>query len=336
MKNFIPYLFITLFVVACNSPKDFDSQTLNRLDFGQTTPSTKIELFAPGIVSTGLNEGTITFFPDGKECYWSVLFSGFETIVTSRLENGKWTKPEVASFSGKYYDGWPTIQVDGKRMFFHSARPVPDTTYGITAEFNIWYMDRVDNAWSDPRLVNTPVNGSENSTCPSVSLNGNIYVSKRFSDGSEKLCRSELRDGVYQKLEMLPDNVNVLKDNFHGYISPEESYLIRPCYGRSDNIGAGWNYYISFRNNNNTWSDLINMGKEVNSVYCAGAPSISFDGKYLFFQGIVATTIIPSLDRKYSLQELIDIDIKNPSKGSTDIYWIDALIIEELRLKEQN
>jgi len=165
-------------------------------------------------------------------------------------------------------------------------------------------------------------------------MSGTLYISKRFSDGTEKLCRSELRNGVYQELKILPDNVNVLKDNFHGYISPDESYFIRICYGRPDNIGEGWNYYITFRKSDGTWSDLVNLGKEVNSVYCGGAPSISPDGNYLFFQGIAAASITDSLDRKSSLDELIDRDIKSPSKGSTDIYWIDAKIIEELRPKE--
>ncbi len=301
---------------------------------GQDLPGDSLNIFAPGFVSTGLNEGVITFTPDGEACYWSVLFSGFETILTSKLVNGAWTKPEIAPFAGKYYDGWPAIQPDGKRMFFHSARPVADTSQGITAKFNIWYMDRIDNSWSEPRLVDAPVNGRENSTCPSVSSGGNLYISKRFSDDTEKLCRAELRNGVYQELEILPDNVNVLKDNFHGYISPDEGYLIRPCYGRPDIIGAGWNYYISFRKRNGAWSDLVNLGKAVNSVYCTAVPSIAADGKYLFFQGIAATSITDSLDRKFSLDELIDRDIKSPSKGSTDIYWIDAKIIEALRPKE--
>ncbi len=58
------------------------------------------------------------------------------------------------------------------------------------------------------------------------------------------------------------------------------------------------------------------------------------DGKYLYFQGIAATSITDSLDRKYTLEELIDLDVKSPQKGSTDIYWISTKIIEELRLKE--
>jgi len=334
MKKALILFIIVYMFVACKQQKESELTVPGRFYFGQSNPTDKLVIFAPGIVSTGLNEGYIAFSPDGKECYWSVLFSDFVTIVTSKLENGKWTKPEFAAFAGKYYDGWPAMQPDGKRMFFHSSRPVADTSTGITAKFNVWYVDRTKNGWSDPVVVNAPVNGSENSTCPSVTRSGNLYISKRFNDGSEKLCRSVLHNGAYQELEILPENLNVLKDNYHGYISPDESYFIRICYGRPDNIGAGWNYYITFRKSDGTWSDLVNLGKEVNSVYCGGAPSISSDGKYLFFQGIVATSITDSLDRKYSLEELIDRDIKSPSKGSTDIYWIDAKIIEELRPKE--
>ncbi len=41
--------------------------------FGQTLPAIIPEIFAPGIVSTGMEESTITFTPDGKECYWTLL-----------------------------------------------------------------------------------------------------------------------------------------------------------------------------------------------------------------------------------------------------------------------
>ena len=99
------------------NPKEFPVLKVPYL--GQKPPGLTLEIFAPEIVSTGLDEGVITFTPDGKECYWSILFPRFETILVSKQVNGKWTKPEVATFSGKYYDGWPAIQPDGKKMFFH-------------------------------------------------------------------------------------------------------------------------------------------------------------------------------------------------------------------------
>lgn len=331
---YVSCLFCCTIVSCKNSNINQENIQIQKPYFGQDLPSDKLEIFAPDFVSTGLEEGTIAFTPDGKECYWSLLLSGFETILTSRLENDGWTRPEVAPFAGKYFDGWPAIQPDGKRMYFHSARPVNDTTSGITAKYNIWYVDRLNDGWSEPKMVSSPVNSNENSTCPSVTSDGTLYISKRFADDTEKLCCSKYITGEFQELEVLPENVNKLKYNFHGYIAPDESYMIRPSYGGPDNIGAGWNYYISFRNKEGVWSDLINLGKEVNSVYCAGAPSISFDGKYLFFQARIAAKETYSLDRKFSLSEMIDKEIKNPSNGSADIYWIDAKIIEKLKYFE--
>lgn len=252
---------------------------------GQKLPGDKLEIFAPSFINTDLEEETITFMPDGKECYWSVLFSGFETILSSRLENGRWSKPEVASFAGIYYDGWPAIHPNGKRMFFHSSRPNDKNIPGITAKYNIWYMDRIGNGWSEPKIVEMPVNGSESSSCPSVTKDGTICFFKRFSDDTEKICCSKLVEGKYQPLEVLPASINTAKYNFHAFISPDESLLVIPVYGRKDAIGGGYNYYISFKNNEGHWSDLINPGKEINSIITAGTGSFSADQKYLFIQG---------------------------------------------------
>lgn len=315
-------------------PQPSDFPNLSGPYIGQKPPGMTLEILAPGVVSTGLEESIITFMPDSSECYWSILFSGFETIVTSRLENGKWTQPEVAPFAGNYYDGWPAIQPDGKRMFFHSSRPLPDKTPGSSAEFNIWVVERTEYGWSEPSPIGAPVNGKENSACPSVTKDGTIYLSKRFSDKSEKICRSRLVNGRYQELEILPAVINTSNDNFHAVISPDESYLIRPLNQRADAIGGGWNYYVSFRSHKDQWSELINLGAGVNSARCTGAPSISADGKYLFLQFWTPPKEVRALERRYTLKELVEKENRYPSGYSTDIYWISAQIIEGLKPKD--
>jgi hypothetical protein len=300
----------------------------------QKIPETTPEIFAPEIISTGLNESVITFMPEGNECYWSISLTGFETILTCKLINGEWTKPEIAPFAGKYHDGWPAIQPNGKRMFFHSSRPVPDSTSGITAEFNIWYIDRIDDGWSDPKIVGTSVNSSENSTCPSLTQTATLYFSKRYNDDTEKLVRSKYIDGKYQNIEVLPDHINSMKYNFHGAISPDETCLVRPLYGRNDAIGNRWNYYVSFRSEDDTWSELINLGETLNSFLCGGSTSFSPDGKYIFFQARITSELTLALPQRHNLKELLEMDLKTPAKGRNDIYWVSTKIIEELRPKE--
>src|SRR5262245_24375913 len=58
-------------------------------------------LFAPGEISTGEYESHPCFSADGKTLYYLKSTPQFDhwTIVVSKLENGRWTKPEVAPFS---------------------------------------------------------------------------------------------------------------------------------------------------------------------------------------------------------------------------------------------
>jgi hypothetical protein len=65
------------------------------------------EIFAPGIVSTGLSEAVCCFSPEGKEVYWNIAYSvkkdAKSFIVYSKIENGEWTRPEFVSFTNMKY-----------------------------------------------------------------------------------------------------------------------------------------------------------------------------------------------------------------------------------------
>jgi len=296
---------------------------------GQKLPGVKAEIFAPEIVSTGLDDNAITFTPDGKECFWHVVFTGLETILTSRLENGQWTKPEVASFSGMYSDGWPAPHPNGKILFFHSQRETGNKDF--TDNLNIWYVEKTSIGWSEPKLLGAPVNGKGNAGCPSVTNDGTLYISKRFPDGTEQICRSKFVNGKYLDPEILPKHINISKYNFHAYIAPDESYLIYPTGSKPDIIGGGWNYYVSFRTKDDKWSELINIGKSVNSERSGAVPSISSDGKYFFFQASTNITWIKSLSKKHTLSELLERENRIPGRFTNDIYWIETSVIEQLR-----
>jgi hypothetical protein len=68
---------------------------------GQAPPGDTAELFAPGIVSNGFNNRDMAMMPDGSEIYYAVNMRRFDmaTIMTARMVNGKWGKPEVAPFA---------------------------------------------------------------------------------------------------------------------------------------------------------------------------------------------------------------------------------------------
>ncbi len=293
---------------------------------GQAPPGATAALFAPGIVSTGLAERDVAMTPDGSELYFTVVFGGRGTIVAMRRVDGAWTTPEVASFSGTWNDIEPAISPDGQRFFFVSARP---RTAGATEPGNtdVWVMERTGTGWSEPANLGGPVNSTDNEYFPSLTRDGTMYFTRR-SGGGEALYRSSLAGGRYQEPERLPEQINTTPQQFNSFVAPDESYLIFGSVPREGGLG-GVDYLVSFRKEDGTWTDAVNMGPAVNSPAGEWSASLSPDGRYLFFQSTRNT--VPA--RSASPLRYADLERMQgePGNGQSDIYWIDAGFIESLR-----
>ena len=111
-------------------------------------------------------------------------------------------------------------------------------------------------------------------------------------------------------------------------MAPDESYLIFGSLPREGGLG-GVDYLISFRNPDGTWTRAVNMGAAVNSPAGEWSASLSPDGRYLFFQSTRNTVPARSAAplRYAGLQRMQG----EPGNGQSDIYWIDAAFIENLR-----
>ncbi|MBK7816783.1 MAG: PD40 domain-containing protein [Sphingobacteriaceae bacterium] len=106
----------------------------------------------------------------GTEVYFSVQSAGSEisAIVWSKKKKGKWSAPEVISFSGKFNDLEPFLSLDNTRLYFVSNRPLSKTGTQ-TKDFDIWYCERNPAGnWGEPRNLGAPVNSSENEFYPSL------------------------------------------------------------------------------------------------------------------------------------------------------------------------
>ena len=323
MNKAILSLSIIFLVMNCFTQGRPDFPVLKGPYLGQRPPGMTPEIFAPGIVSTGMSESAIAVAPDGKEIFYVVHAGNSETIVTTRLENGRWTAPEVAPFSGKYLDGFPAMHPDGSKLFFHSYRPL-DNVSQIAEVVNIWFVEKKGTGWSEPKPVGPPINGNGFVCCPSVTKTGTLYYSKKTRDGGEKIYRSRFVNKKYMESEALPQQVNRKKEQYHAVISPDESYLILPRE----------NYLVSFRDEHDQWSDLIPLGDVVNKMKSGGCPSLSSDGKYFFFTAYPQVKWNKYFEKRYTYEDLQEITLQHPASERTDIFWVDAKIIKKLKPKK--
>ncbi len=330
MKLF-PLVLLVALSSGCGAPPSEDTFPVLTGDyFGQALPESGPELFAPGLVSTGLLTRDLTMTPDGREIYYCVAMGGFRVtaIMVTKLVDGRWTRPEVAPFSARA--GWanlePCISPDGQQFFFMSDRPVTDEDPGNA---DIWVMDREGDRWGTPRNLGAPINTPGEEYYPSVTHDGTLYFTRADPETRvDHIYRSRLVGGEYQEAEMLPEQVNCGRNRFNAWVAADESFIIVPTVGMEDTLG-GVDYYISFRDDDDHWTDPLNMGDRVNSSDGREwSASVSPDGQYLFFMSARAPDLDETVPMDYArIQDLQD----SPANGNANIYWMSASVINELR-----
>jgi Tol biopolymer transport system component len=252
---------------------------------GQKPPGKVPEKFPFDLMPKGYKlHSSPVFAPDGKEVYFSAMdfskeFS--EKIFVMKMIDGRWTLPHVASFSGDYFDGSPSMSRDGKYLFFSSQRVLSQDGMNETRNRNIWYVERIGSEWSKARPLKpnsaTPGNGSD------LSELGNLFFD---SPDIYKIRFPTKEDDTAEKLT---DAVNSSSTELHPCIAPDERFIVfysnRPGhFGR-----AGGDLYVSFKNNEGSWKQAVNLGEQFNKGHLSTSfPRLSPDGKYFFFLKLVS------------------------------------------------
>jgi hypothetical protein len=239
------------------------------------------ELVGEGVISTAHDEFGGSLSPDGQSLYFDITVPPHYLYVMceSHLVNGKWQKPEVLPFSGQYRDSDPVLTPDGKTLLFASDRP----RHGIASDrFNIWAADKKGDVWSEPRLLEGPVNAEGSQVFASVAGNGNLYFTSDRSNGRFDVYLSRLENGKYQPAENLGPEINADGIwSLEALVAPDESYLLIGSFGRQPSFGNS-DLFISYHRNGK-WSKPKNLGPVINTAAREYSPRVSPDGKWLYF-----------------------------------------------------
>jgi Tol biopolymer transport system component len=131
-----------------------------------------------------------------------------------------------------------------------------------------------------------------------VAADGSIY----FGSGGD-IWVSKPSDDAYTEAERLDSIITTSFREGHPCIAPDQSFLIFATDGYPDSPD-GPCLRISFKDHTGRWCKPVRL--ERNGQVLRGiCPVLSPDGKYLFFNSM--------------------------STGATDIYWVDAGMVDVLR-----
>lgn len=175
--------------------------------------STLGEAFA----TEAINEGCITFSPDGKVMIFAKGNSGKRkgardvNLYISRLQKEGWTTPELMSITDpNAWDSTPAFSRDGKTLYFASNREGGHGGVDL-------YSARMDNRgrWGDVRNMGSVINTPGNEMFPYVTDDGKLYFS---SDGHPSIGALDIFVAIRKDGEITIENlgppVNSTGDDF--------------------------------------------------------------------------------------------------------------------------
>lgn len=292
MKSICPSISLLLSVLVMSSisyAKD-DLPVLVGPYLGQKPPGLTPEPFAPGIVTTnGFDDGGV-FSPEMDEFYF----------IRKRLDNNKF---ETIIYKQKDTQWFETVSKETRPFYpFFS----PD---GKIMHLGKQYRERTETGWSEMKSLGAPFE-EINIMSLSASLKGTYAIDERHPDDNGVLRFSRLIDGKREAPRPFSKEINSGTRNSHPFIAPDESYIMWD--GIKESGFGNVDLYISFRQDDGSWGDAINMGDKINTEAYEAGPKVTPDGKYLFF-------------------------VRNMGSDkfeNVDIFWVDAQVIEALRPKK--
>ncbi len=239
---------------------------------GQTPPGTKPEVFAPGIVSTTEGfEFSIAFTPDGREIYFArrIEPEGGTTLMVARWGKNGWIAPMPSAFDRDLGAHEPHVTPDGAQLFFNG--PSPDETGP-----GIWVAERDGDDWGTPTFHGPGMFTSSTS-------NGDLYMAALGAGGSGAIVRYPKTIDGWGEPQPLGGGVNQPRPGVHGWVAPHGGFIVFDSYQRPGAQGGEGDLFVSFRTADGGWGPAHNLGDDVNTPGTNFCPSLSPDGRFLFF-----------------------------------------------------
>lgn len=139
----------------------------------------------------------------------------------------------------------------------------------------------------NPINVGKPINSKYDEYLPTITVDGqDFYFTRKLPDPysvggiNEDLFVSHKKDSVWQEPQGV-DNVNTEDNEGAMSIAPDGSYMVFTGCERPDGEGS-CDLYLSFFVDGK-WTKPVNMGPPVNTKYKETQPSISYDGRSIYF-----------------------------------------------------
>jgi hypothetical protein len=235
------------------------------------------------------SDDTPAFTPDRRTVFFDRSEGKRKTIMVSHRVKGRWSAPEAASFSGKWFDQDPVVAPDGSYLLFNSDRPVKSGGEPLVQNYfsggpgpgsNIWRVDRKGEGWSEPVLLDATINSDVFIDFASITSDGTLYF-MRWDAAAKSMhfWRSRYDKGTYLKPEFV--TLGNPSESLHDpAVAPDQSFIVFDSGKVKGGLGR---LCIAFRDGDQ-WGAPIDLGDGLNKELPWGS-HLDPDGRTIYFTG---------------------------------------------------
>ena len=294
------FLLIWLLIVSCSTSKNAN---------GQQSVSKKAQsLFNEGLKfqSYGEYEQAINLFKQSIKKAPKFL-NAYDALANTyqknnQLINSKNTYLKLLSLKSDHFFGLYELgniyfdlgNLDSSEFYYRRFLKINSSNdkYAQNAQLNLRNINFSRDAFKNPVNVN-PVNmgssiNSENQEySPAFAIDEKtIYITKRMGNLSdnrpnEDLYFAELNDESWDKVKDIGPPINTIENEGAFSISSDGNYIFFTSCSRNGGKGQCDIWLTSKKNNR--WDEPKNLQSPINTKYWESQPSISSDGRMLYF-----------------------------------------------------
>ena len=259
---------------------------------GQTPPGPIAQVFAPGLICDTRPHQWETWGSFSADGNTFCFFRRGYIFITENTDQG-WTVPKRIESIPYKATACCCLSADANSIYFIC-------TSDPSKPYNPGRCQRTSDGWSTPQELGPPLSSPAREVGISLAANNNIYLSswRKGGDGRRNIWVVPFVGNTWPRAE----HVDLNHPAADMGIAPDESFMVFNSI-KAGGLG-GADLYLTLRQPDGTWTVPKNLGARVNSIYNDFGAHITADKKYLFFT------------RANGWWE-------NPSRDTSDIYWVE-------------
>lgn len=270
IKIFLKFILAVIFPASCFSQNGIIEY------LGQNPPGDSAIVLTTDLIPKDFIIFGIVLSPLDDELFLTIYKGNSGTIMHSKRIGSAWSKLDTAFFANEKGLETVTISPDGQLLTYAKSNPIAGWPYNT----DLYFCNRTNIGWSKAQPFPAAINSKFREAGHALTANKTLYFAtgRPTDDQKADIYRVKWINGEYTSAEYVP-NLSTPADEDGIWVSPDENYAIIESWQDENKK----DFYISFHNEDSSWTKLKNMGSKINTPGFEGTPKVSNDGKYLFF-----------------------------------------------------